>query len=96
MECLSIPGLKAVYQEEVIPNQVEPLCFIAKRPWKNLQPNMNQGFNTQTFSQPLQSNWTTPMAQKYWPHPSAQGWKKPYGKYPQYPQYQQTYPIFTP
>ena len=27
--CPSIPGPKVVYQEEIVPNQVEPLCFIA-------------------------------------------------------------------
>jgi len=30
-ECPSILGVKVVYQEEIIPNQVDPLCFIGKR-----------------------------------------------------------------
>jgi len=30
--CHSIPGLKAVFQEEVVPNSVEPLYFVARRP----------------------------------------------------------------
>jgi len=51
-ECPSIPSLKVVYQEEAVPNQIEPLRFIAKIPWQNSQPNMTQGFNTQTFAQP--------------------------------------------
>lgn len=34
-ECPRIPGLKVIYEEELIPDQVHPLCFIAKRPWKN-------------------------------------------------------------
>lgn len=92
----SILFLKAIYQEEVIPNQVEPLCFIAKRPWQNPQSNMTQAFNIQTYAQPSQSNWTTPMPWKPWPQPRAQGWKNPYGKYPKYPQFQQPYPIFPP
>ena len=29
----SITGLKVVYQEVEVSNQVYPLCFIAKRPW---------------------------------------------------------------
>jgi len=33
----SIPGLKAVFQEETIPNFVEPLCFVAIRPWQGPQ-----------------------------------------------------------
>lgn len=55
-ECPSIPGLKFVYQKEVVPNQVDPLCFIAKRPWHNPQPNIAQAFNTQPFTQSSQSN----------------------------------------
>lgn len=49
-ECPSIPCLKAIYEEEGAPNQVDPLCFIAKRPWHNPQPNIAQGFNTQPFA----------------------------------------------
>ena len=31
-KCPSIPGLKVVYQEEIVPNQVDPLFFVARRP----------------------------------------------------------------
>ena len=43
-ECPSIPSLKVFYQEEVVSNEVDPLCFISKIPWKN------QGFNTQKYA----------------------------------------------
>ena len=56
-----------MYQEEVVPSQVEPLCYISKRPWKN------QGFNTQAYAQPSQNNWDEPMPWKPWPQPWAQG-----------------------
>lgn len=39
------------------------------------------------------------MPRQYWPQPWSQGWKNPYGKFPQYPQYpqfQQSYPTFSP
>lgn len=32
--CPSIPSLKAIFQEETIPNPMEPLCFVARRPWQ--------------------------------------------------------------
>ena len=32
-DCPSIPGLKAVFQEETFPNPVESLCFVLRRPW---------------------------------------------------------------
>ena len=63
-----------------MPNQVEPICFIAKRPWKNTQSKMTQDFNSQTYAQPSQSSWTTPMTWKPWPQLWAQVWKNPYGK----------------
>lgn len=31
--CPSIPGLKAIFQEETIPNSTEPLCFVSRKPW---------------------------------------------------------------
>ena len=34
-DCPSIPGLKAVFQED--PNSVESLCFVARRPWQGQQ-----------------------------------------------------------
>jgi len=59
---------------------------MTKRPWKNSQPNTTQGFNNhKPFVQPSQSNWNAPMSWKYWPQPWLEGWKNPYGKYPQYP-----------
>lgn len=33
-DCPSIPGLKAIFQEETVPNPVESLCFVARRPWQ--------------------------------------------------------------
>lgn len=57
---------------------------------------MTHGFNTQTFAQPSQNNWTAPMPWQTWLQPWAQEWKNPYGKYPQYPQYQQPYHVFPP
>ena len=44
--CPSIPGLKAIFQEETISNSAEPLCFVARRPWQGPQ---NQGFNNQMY-----------------------------------------------
>jgi len=44
--CPSIPCLKAIFQEEIVPNFVEPLCFIARRPWQGQQ---NQGFNNPMY-----------------------------------------------
>lgn len=35
--CPSISGLKAIFQEETVPNFVEPLCFVARRPWQGQQ-----------------------------------------------------------
>jgi len=70
-------GHKYVYHKEIMPNQVESLCFIAKRPWQNQQLNMTQGFNIQTYAQPSQSNWIAPMPWQHWPQPWAQGWKNP-------------------
>lgn len=52
----SIPSLKDVYEEEVIPKKVDPLFFISKRPWKNSRPSMTQGFNIQAFALPSQNN----------------------------------------
>ena len=46
----SLPGLKAVFNDEGIPEQVDPLYFIAKRPWQNSQTNQPQGFRQQQFS----------------------------------------------
>lgn len=40
--CPSILGLKAIFQEEAVPNLAEPLCFISRKPWQGPQ---NQGFN---------------------------------------------------
>lgn len=96
-ECPSIPGLKVAYQEEAGPIQDESLCFVAKRPWKNSQPNVTQGFNIQTYAH-QQNNWTAPMPWKPWPQNTswAQGWKNLYSKYPQYPQFQQPYSSFPP
>lgn len=88
-ECPSIPGLKVVYQEEGLSNQVDSLYFITKIPWKNPQPNTTQGFNTQPFAQFSQNKWTSPMPFQSWPQPWSQGWKNPYGKFPQYPEYPQ-------
>lgn len=45
----SIPGLKAIFQEETVPNSIESLCFITRRPWLGPQ---NQGFNNQMYLQP--------------------------------------------
>ena len=59
-ECPSIPSLIVIVQHEVGISQTVSLCFVAKRPWKNQQKNMAQGFNTQSYVQP-QNNWTTPM-----------------------------------
>lgn len=36
------------------------------------------------------------MPWQYWPQPWSQGWKNPYGKFPQYPQFPQSYPTFPP
>ena len=47
----SIPGLKAVFQED--PSTIESLCFVARRPWQGQQ---NQGFNnSMNFQTP--PNW---------------------------------------
>ena len=38
-DCPSIPGLKAVFQED--PNSVESLCFVARRPWQGQQYHLH-------------------------------------------------------
>jgi len=40
-ECPSLPSLKAVFNDEGILELVDPLYFIAKRPWQNHQPNQS-------------------------------------------------------
>jgi hypothetical protein len=80
--------------------QVDPLYFIAKRPWKNPQPNQPQGFRPQQFAQSSQNNWNP--AWQPWAQPQSQswnqGWKNPYGAYAQYQQYSPSYlpPQFIP
>jgi len=56
-ECPYLPSLKAIFTDEGILEQVEPLYFIAKIPWKNSQANQPQGFRSQQFSQSSQNNW---------------------------------------
>jgi len=53
--CPSILGLKVVFQEETVPNSVEPLCFLTRRPWQGQQ---NQGFNNPMYFQPP-PNWNS-------------------------------------
>jgi len=88
-ECSSLPGLKAVFNDEGVSKPVDPLYFIAKRPWKNPQPNQSQGFRPQQFSQSSKNNWN--LAWQPWAQPHSQpwnqGWKNPYGSYAQYQQY---------
>lgn len=81
-----------------MPNQVDPIYFIAKRPWKNPQTNQTQGFNPQQFAQSSQNNWNPPMSWQPWAQPKSwnQGWKNPYGIYSQYQQYPPPYPKFPP
>ena len=64
--CPSIPGLKVVFQEETIPNSIEYLCFVTRRPWLGTQ---NQGFNNQMYLQPP-PNWNS--WQQPWPQPQPQ------------------------
>jgi len=96
-ECPSILGLKAMFSEEGMPNHVDPLYFIAKRPWQNPQTNQTQGFNPQQFAQTSQNNWNPPMPWQPWAQPPQswnQRWKNPYGRYSQYQQYLPPYPNF--
>ena len=97
-DCPSIPRHKAVFGEEGMPNQVDPLYFIAKRPWKNPQTNQTQGFNLQQFAQYSQNNWNPPMSWQPWAQPQSwnQGWKNPYEIYSQNQQYPPPYPNFPP
>ena len=60
-DCPSIPGLKAVFQEN--PNSVESLCFVSRRPWQGQQ---NQGFNNPMNFQPS-PNWNS--CEQPWPQP---------------------------
>ena len=84
-DCPSIPGLKAVFQED--PSMLESLCFIARRPWQGQQ---NQGFNNSMNSQ-SQPNWNP--WQQPWPQPqnAFQAWlqsmQNPYGRFAQFYQY---------
>eukprot|EP00253_Pinus_taeda_P004263 PITA_04263 len=59
-DCPSIPGLKAVFQEDQ--NTIESLCFVARRPWQGQQ---NQGFNnSMNFQTPPNWNpWQQPWSQ---------------------------------
>ena len=84
-DCPSIPGLKAVFQED--PSTLESLCFIARRPWQGQQ---NQGFNNSMNSQ-SQPNWNP--WQQPWPQTqnAFQAWlqsmQNPYGRFAQFYQY---------
>lgn len=40
----SLPDLWAIFNNEGISEKIDPLYFVAKRPWKNPQPNQSQGF----------------------------------------------------
>jgi len=99
-ECPSLPSLKVVFNDEGIPEQVEPLYFIPKRPWQNYQTNQPQGFRSQQFAQSSQNNWNP--SWQPWAQPQSQswnqGWKSPYGAYAQYQQYSPSYlpPQFLP
>jgi len=84
-DCPSIPGLKAVFQED--PNSMESLHFVASRPWQGQQ---NKGFNnSMNFQTP--PNWNP--WQQSWFQPqnpfqsSVQGMKNPYGRFAQFYQY---------
>eukprot|EP00253_Pinus_taeda_P003708 PITA_03708 len=91
-DCPSIPGLKAVFQED--PNSVVSLCFIARRPWQGQQ---TQGFNNPMNFQPP-PNWNP--WQQPWPQPQnpyqswVKGMQNPYGRFAQFyqfpPSFQQT------
>ena len=97
-ECPFIPGLKAVFSEEGMSNQVESLYFVAKRPWKNPQTNQTKGFNPKQFAQSSQNNWNPPMPWQPWAQQQSwnQGWKDPYGRYSQYQKQLPPYPNFPP
>lgn len=53
--CPSILGLKAISKEEIVPNSMESLCFVARRPWQGPQ---NHGFNNPMYLQPP-PNWNS-------------------------------------
>eukprot|EP00253_Pinus_taeda_P006459 PITA_06459 len=84
-DCPSIPGLKAVFQED--PNSIESLCFFSRRPWQGQQ---NQAFNNPTNFQPPPSwnPWKQPWSQPQNPFQSwVQGMQNPYGRFAQFYQY---------
>ena len=84
-DCPSIPGLKAVFQED--PNSIESLCFVSRRPWQGQQ---NQGFNnSMNFQPPPNWNpWQQPWSQPQNPFQSwVQGMQNPYGRFSQFYQY---------
>ena len=84
-DCPSIPGLKAVFQED--PNSMESLYFVARRPWQGQQ---NQGFkNSMNFQNPPNWNpWQQSWSQPQNPFQSwVQGMQNPYGIFAQFYQY---------
>jgi len=81
----SIPGLKAVFEEDS--NSAESLCFVARRPWQGQQ---TQGFNNPiNFQNPPNWNpWQQPWHQSQNPYQSwVQGKENPYGRSAQFYQY---------
>lgn len=96
-EC-PLPSLKVVFNNQLIPEHVDPLYFISKRPWHNSQTNQPQGFRSQQFSQSSQNNWNP--SWQTWAHPQSQSWnqawKNPYGANAQYKKYSPSYPNFPP
>eukprot|EP00253_Pinus_taeda_P034750 PITA_34750 len=84
-DCPSIPGLKAVFQED--PSTIESLYFVARRPWQGQQ---NQGFNKpMNFQPPPNWNpWQQPWSQPQNPFQAwMQGMQNPYGRFSQFYQY---------
>lgn len=97
-ECPSIPGLKVVFSEEGMWNNVDPHYFIAKIPRQDPHTNQTEGLNPQEFAQSSQNNWNPPLPWEPWAHPQSwnQRWKNPYGRYSQYQQYMPPYPNLPP
>ena len=69
-DCPSLPGLKAVYQNDNGANKAqERLCYVAPRGlWQPHQPNMMQYpyAQFQGYAQKSQGNWKTPLPWQPW------------------------------